>query len=265
MRAKAGSFNGTLGTGGVMDMEPSPELGHDQRFLYPNLRVVPIPSEATSVQSYRQRSRMLASAATMIRNVDAVTAKPETATVSELVAAEVKQIATISSGTPNVLLENTAFRGWVQQDLTLAYREAVDYHVITAIAAATTTTSTGGPNNYEDILYAQSAVAAQGYNASVVVLSPADALGIQLLQMASGVTYAFNQTPPQMVVTANVADGAGFVLDPAAAGTLYLSPARFAVFEENAGSTNSSTARFESHGVFVVQRPTAIGLLSGAS
>jgi hypothetical protein len=37
------------------------------------------------------------------------------------------------------------------------------------------------------------------------------------------------------------------------------------VFEENAGQTNSSTARFESHGVFVVQRPTAIALLSGAS
>ncbi|HEX6580327.1 MAG TPA: hypothetical protein VF195_05585 [Actinomycetota bacterium] len=45
------------------------------------------------------------------------------------------------------------------------------------------------------------------------------------------------------------------LLDPAAAGTLFLSPARFAVFEENAGATNSSTARFESHGIFIVQRP----------
>jgi hypothetical protein len=81
----------------------------------------------------------------------------------------------------------------------------------------------------------------------------------------SGVTYAFSQAPPAVVETAAIADSAGFVLDPAAAGTFYGSPGRFAVFEENAGKTNTSTARFESNGVFVVQRPLAVALLSGAS
>ena len=68
-----------------------------------------------------------------------------------------------------------------------------------------------------------------------------------------------------MVVSPSVDVGAGFVLDPQAAGVLYMAGPRFAVFEEDNGTTNKSTARFESHGVFVVQRPTAIALLAGGS
>jgi hypothetical protein len=66
-------------------------------------------------------------------------------------------------------------------------------------------------------------------------------------------------------VTPSVADGEGFVLDPGSAGVLYLSPASLAVFEEEAGSTNSSTVRFESNGVFVVQRSDAIAYLTSQS
>jgi hypothetical protein len=44
-----------------------------------------------------------------------------------------------------------------------------------------------------------------------------------------------------------------------------MSQPRFAVFEEEAGQTNSSTARFEDHGIFIVQRPAAIALLAGGS
>ena len=251
MRFKTGgSFSGTLGDGGVMDLEASPLLGADERFLYPRLRSVGIGSDITSVQSYRQLSRTLATDSAMIRDVDAVSTKPSTNTVSELLAEAVKQIASISSATPNVLLENDGFRQWVQTDLVLAYRKALDYMITTEIAAAATTvTGSAAGNAYEDILQAQMAVEGQGYNPTTVVLSPADALALRLLTMASGVTYAFSQAPPAIVVTPSIGDGIGFVLDPAAAGTLYLSPARFAVFEENAGATNTSTARFESHGI----------------
>ena len=131
----------------------------------------------------------------------------------------------------------------------LAYRKALDYMITTEIAAAATAvTGSAAGNAYEDILQAQMAVEGQGYNPTMV-LSPADALALRLLTMASGVTYAFSQAPPAIVVTPSIGDGTGFVLDPAAAGTLYLSPARFAVFEENAGATNTSTARFELHGI----------------
>jgi hypothetical protein len=267
MRAKAGSFTGgNIEDGGVIDLEPSPELGADTRFLYPRLRVVPIGSDETSIASYRQSSRTLANAALMVRDVDDVTEKPSTDTVSELLSVPVQQIATISKNTPNVLLENTGFRGWVANDLGVAYRTAVDTHVVGEITTAVTTVYSGSPANvFEEVLYAQMAVRGEGYSPSLVVASPADALAIELLQLAGGVSYAFSQAAPAMIVSPSVSDGAGFVLDPAAAGTLYLSPSRFQVFEENAGQTNSSTARFESHGCFVVQRPGAIALLSGGS
>ena len=267
MRAKAGSYSGDFATDpGVADLEPSPELGRDERFLYPRLRVVPIEPDITSIQSYRQSTRTLANAALMVRDIDDVTEKPSTNTVSELLSVPVSQIATISKGVPNVLLANTGFRGWVGADLSLAYRNAVDTHVVGEITTSVTTVYSGSPANvYEETLFAAAAVRGEGYTPSLIVVSPADALAIELLQLAGGVSYAFSQSAPTMIVTPSVADGAGFVLDPQAAGTLYLSPAAFQTFEENSGQTNSSTARFESHGAFVVQRPAAIALLGGGS
>jgi hypothetical protein len=49
--------------------------------------------------------------------------------------------------------------------------------------------------------------------------------------------------------------GAAVVLDSRAVGRPYLSPVRFQTFEENAGKTNSTTARLEANGQFAVQRP----------
>jgi hypothetical protein len=83
--------------------------------------------------------------------------------------------------------------------------------------------------------------------------------------MSAGATYAFAQYLPQMVVSTSVSDSAGFVADSAAMGTLFLGPFTFAAFEKNAGSTNSSTVRAESSGIFVVQRPDAIANLAGGS
>jgi hypothetical protein len=113
--------------------------------------------------------------------------------------------------------------------------------------------------------YSQEVVRAAGYSPDLVVVSPADALAIQLLVMADGDHYAFSQQLPSFVVTTAVADGEGFVADSSALGTLFLGPFAFAAFEENAGSTNTSTVRAESSGLFVVQRPDAAASLSGAS
>lgn len=48
-------------------------------------------------------------------------------------------------------------------------------------------------------------------------------------------------------------------------GTLFLGPLAFGVFEEEAGSTNTSTIRLESSGLFVVGRPDAAATLAGGS
>jgi hypothetical protein len=219
------------------------------------------------VQSYRQKSRSLASPSDMIRAIDATDspAKPETDTTSEPVAAHLKQIATISSGTPNVLLANQSFRSWVNSDLVGAYRAAVDYHIVTEVGGAGIPTGGGGSNIFEDILFTQALIRGEGYDPSLVVLSPNDALTVQLLVLSGGDEYVFTQTAPSIVVTPSVDDGAGFVCDPNALGILFLGPFTLQAFEENAGSTNSSTVRAESNGLYLVQRPDAAATLPTSS
>ncbi len=201
----------------------------------------------------------------MIRTIAAVTPKPETNTVAEVVNPALKQIATVSTGTPNVLLANPNFRSWVNNDLTLAFRRAVDAHIVAQVTAASIPNGDGGLGPYESILYAQETVRAAGYNPTLIVCSPADALMIALLQHTSGVSYVFGQQLPAMVVTPSVDDDAGFVCDPSALGTFYVSPFTLAAFEEDAGSTNSSTVRAEANGLFLVQRPDAAATFFAAA
>jgi hypothetical protein len=218
------------------------------------------------VQSYRQKSRSLATPGDMIRAVDAVTAKPETDTTAEVVNEALKQIATVSTGTPNVLLANQGFRSWVNNDLTGAYRAALDTHIIDEInGAGIGSAGSLGDDLFQNILYGQEVVTAAGYSPDVVVLSPGDALAIQLIQLGSGVTYVFAQQRPTIVVSTSVADTEGFVMDSSALGILFLSPFSLAVFEENNGTTNSSTVRAESNGLFLVQRPDAAASIGGGS
>jgi hypothetical protein len=82
--------------------------------------------------------------------------------------------------------------------------------------------------------------------------------------MGSGSTYAFTQTPPTFVVSPAVQDGAGFVCDPGALGIPVPGPFVFATFEENSGTTNTSTVRGESSGLFLVQRPDAAATLASS-
>ena len=118
-------------------------------------------------------------------------AKEETDTTSEPVSVALKMIANVSTGTPNILLQNAGFRSWVNQDLVGAYRAALDYHITTEIASATTTPSSGGSNAFEDVLYAQEAVRAAGYAPDLCVISPGGRAHDQLLQM----TKAAIRTP----------------------------------------------------------------------
>jgi hypothetical protein len=107
-------------------------------------------------------------------------------------------------------------------------------------------------------------VRSAGYNPDLVVVSPGDALAIQLLQLSGGDSYVFAQPARSFVVTTAVADGDGFVADASAIGILFLSAFTLKAFEENAGQTNSSTVRAESDGLFLVQRPDAAATLSGS-
>jgi hypothetical protein len=91
-----------------------------------------------------------------------------------------------------------------------------------------------------------------------------DALAIQLLQLTGDDTYVFARPAPAFVVAPAVDDGEGFVADASARGILFLSPFSLQVFEENNGTTNTSTVRGESIGLFVLQRPDAAATLSAS-
>lgn len=53
-------------------------LGADQRYAWPAFPRVNVDASATSVDVFTQTARTLASAANVVRAIDAVTAKPET-------------------------------------------------------------------------------------------------------------------------------------------------------------------------------------------
>jgi hypothetical protein len=261
---KAGSVDGGIAGDEVEDRYLAPTLGLDARYLYPRLRSQPVAADATGVASYRQKDRTLASTSAMVRSIADTSTKPETDTSAEVANEALKQIATVSTQTPNVLLANDSFRSWVNADLVGAYRSAVDYHIVTEIQGAGIASGGGGANAFEDVLYSQEVVRAAGYSPDVVVVSPADALAIQLVQLTGGDSYVFGQNAPAFVTSTAVGDGDGFVADSTALGILFLSPFSLAVFEENNGTSNSSTARAESNGLFLVQRPDAAATLAAS-
>jgi hypothetical protein len=102
---KTASFDGD-----PLDLSPrrfgGAPLAFDTRWLHPVFPQVDVVSGDTSVQTFRQKTRTLADPTLMVRAIDATSTKPETDTTTEVVTAALKQVANVSTGTPNVLLES---------------------------------------------------------------------------------------------------------------------------------------------------------------
>ena len=261
---KAATFTGSVEDFGPAT-RPSAALGYDQRFLFPSLPVdATVPIDATSVTSFRQSARTLAATGDMIRAIAATTAKPVTSTELEATAVALKQVATINSGIPNVFLANEALRGFVNADLRLAYSRAVDAHILAQIAATTPTSGAYNAQLIVAILLAAEVVQAAGYSPNTVVLSPAQWHALRVaVQPGSGdwVAGAVDDMLDGLTKVSVVGLTAPVVLDSKALGVFHTTGARFATFEENDGSTNTSTVRLESNSVFAVQRQDAVAAI----
>ena len=85
-------------------------------------RQVAVDAAATSVLVLSQTARSLASAANVVRAVDSVVAKPETGSTINLITVPLKQVATIQSAIPNIVLEQPAINTVIEQDLRLAIK-----------------------------------------------------------------------------------------------------------------------------------------------
>ena len=203
-----------------------------------------------------------------MRDIDSTAKKEEVDSDAEVINAPLKMIAHVSSNVPNILLHNPQFASYVNTDLTLAYRNAVDAHCIDEISNAGIPALSGsGANIFEDVLYAVEAVAEAGYSADIAVMSPGDGLRLRLLMLHDGSSYALPISVgmlPRVIASPGVQDGEGFVADAQALGVLFVGAMQFGTWEENAG-TNTSTVRAESSGIFVPQRVDAAAYLSGTS
>jgi HK97 family phage prohead protease len=77
-------------------------LGYDKRWIWPLFARAPVDEGATSVDVPTQTARSLATAANVVRAIDAVTTKPETGSTVTIVNTPLNQVANKQSGIPNV-------------------------------------------------------------------------------------------------------------------------------------------------------------------
>jgi len=220
----------------------------------------------------RQSARSLATAASVIRNIDAVTAKPETGSTLELVTTALKQVATIQTNVPNVYLEQPAFNSVIENDLRLAINEGLDKLVLDAIAASGFQ-APGTDPLLISIRKAMTTIQASGYNPDTLLLTPANAEALDTLRATATAAEQYYVFAPAQLAPRNIFGltvrisktvPAAVVADSQALGKLYTSPVSLARFEADSGTTNRSNVRLELHGAFGVERQPAAVRIAAA-
>ena len=258
--AEAALFKAVTTTGDIEDYfprtVPSTGFGADRRYLYPAIRQVSLSAADTSVQYLNQSARTLAATNDMIRAIDAVSSKPETALTVELASADLKQVAHKVSGVPNIVTKQRPFRDLIEGDLRLGLSEALDAMVSSAITVAGIPMGSAGADVAQKIRYAMAVVEAAGYSPDTVALSPDEAVELDLILLetnnSTGTGPLFGLRP-----RVSKALSLGIVFDSRAFATLHAGPLEFASFEENDGATNSMLFRAELNAVAVVDREAA--------
>jgi uncharacterized protein len=247
-------------------------MGADRRWAWPVFQRVNVDAGATSVDVFTQTARTLATPANVVRAIDAVTAKPETASTLTIVTTALKQIASIYTNVPNIQLEQPAFNTVIEQDLTLALNGGLDKLVLDFIATSGFQAPSTDPL-LVSIRKAMTTILGNGYSPSHVFLTPANAEALDVA--VSGVTGG---TQDYIFAPAAMAPGTIFglekrivkdipaatVVDSNALGKLYTSPVQLARFEADSGTTNRGNVRMELNAVFGGERTGAAVRIAAA-
>ena len=130
-------------------------------------------------------TRSLATAANVVRAIDAVSAKPETSSGVNVVSASLKQVASVETAIPNVHLLEPAFRTVIEQDLRYALDGGLDKLVLDAIAVSGFQ-APGSDNMLVSIRKAITTIQGSGYSPDTLVLTPAAAESLDV--MVSGIS-----------------------------------------------------------------------------
>jgi HK97 family phage prohead protease len=240
-------------------------LGYDQRYIWQAVPQQGVTAGVTSVDVFQQTARTLPAGTAVVRNIDAVTAKPEVATTLNIVNQPLKQVAAVVTNIPNVYLERDELATAVENDLRLSINEGLDRLVLDGVATSGFQ-APGTDNILVSIRKAITTIRANGYSPNLLVLTPAADETIDT--MVSGISggtadfvFGAGQFAPgtlfglRRVVSKSVP--APVVMDSTANGRLYVSPISLARFEVDAGTTNRSNLRLEGHGAYGVERTGA--------
>lgn len=95
-----------------------------------------VTAGATSITITQQSARPLVAGTTTIRNIGAVTNKPEVSSTLDLVTVAMKQVAGVQTGIPNVYLEQPQIETVIENDLRLSVYDGLDELVRAAIASS---------------------------------------------------------------------------------------------------------------------------------
>jgi hypothetical protein len=239
-------------------------FGYDQRWAWPAFTNIAVDPGVTSVDVMTQTARTLATAANVVRAIDAVTAKPETSSTLTVVTTALHQVATIQTNVPNVYLEQPSFNTTIETDLTLAIGDGLDKLILDKIALSGFQ-APGTDPLIVSVRKAMTTIMASGYSPDTLILTPANAETLDLaVSGITGGTQDFVFEPGQFAPSIfnlnrriSKTIPAPAVVDSQAFGKLYTSPVNLAKFEADGGTTNRSNVRMELHGVFGAERAPA--------
>jgi Escherichia/Staphylococcus phage prohead protease len=245
----------TWGAGTVLtDLNPIRRegvgLGYDRRWVHPAFQTIAVDASTTSVQYLRQSTRTLAGTA-VIRALDAVSTKPETATAAEYVTLQLNQVASVQSGIPRIHTAQPLFQSLVEQDLRLSINDGLDTLAIRGVQLAGTLVGKSG-TLLVDVRKCITGLQTAGYAPDTLLIDPPGAEALDLLQSSYGTekfwTFGAGRFAPGDVFGLNIRVGknAGTaVVDSQAYGRMYMSPVELRAFEADGGLTNKTNVRME--------------------
>jgi HK97 family phage prohead protease len=231
----------------------------DQRYAWPAFPRVGVDASATSVLVVQQVSRALASAANVVRNIDATTAKPETGSTINVLTVSLHQVANIQTNVPNIYMLQDAVNSIIEQDLRLAINECLDKLVLDAIATAGFHAPTT-EDTFTSVRKCITTLQGLGFNPDTLILTPAAAESLDLSKATTA--DSFYQFAPDFApgsifgLSRRISKTipAPAIIDSSAFGKLYASPVTLARFEASNGTTNSANIRMELNATFGVER-----------
>lgn len=234
----------------------------DRRYAWTALDREPVDSGVTSVSVLVQTAEDVATGG-VIRPIDGTDDKAEVGITVDLTTVPLSGVAGVSTGVKNIVLEQPAVNRLIENSLRNAVNDGLDGIVVDTFAASDN--ETPGANHVVSIRKAITTLDAAGFSPDTILLDPDTAEELDLLVSGvSGGTADFVFQPGQYapdvfnlrrVVSKALSDPV--ILDSTAYGRTYASPARLAVFEENAGRTNTSTVRLELNAACGVERQDA--------